>query len=37
VRVFLFERVEVVLAGDFLNQAFGGIESKLFAHGVFLF
>jgi hypothetical protein len=32
VRVFLFEWVEVVLTGHFLNQTFGGIESKLFAH-----
>jgi hypothetical protein len=32
VRVFLFERVEVMLAGDLLDQALCRIESKLFAH-----
>jgi hypothetical protein len=37
VRIFVFERVEVMLTGDLLNQAFRGIESKLFAHGFSFF
>jgi hypothetical protein len=35
VRVFLLERVEVMLTGDFLDQAFRGVESKLSAHAFF--
>jgi hypothetical protein len=37
VRIFVFERVEVMLTGDLLNQTFRGVESKLFAHGFSFF